>query len=315
VKVSSELSSMSSGASLILQSSFTLLLTCSIWWIYFDDVASTELKELKFAMPTWLLGHLPLQLSIILLGIGIKKAVVYDLDAVLPLKYAMLLTGPLGVALLATAIIDTVTLRKNTELSDAVRVNIRWIAGVSLLLLGAVSQSLTNFWLLGGCLFIALFQVFFDVIYSPYKMDEEELMEAAKPVGLGAHSKSSPSIKTAQLFEPIRKGVPSDFKKDLYFYFVEASWPIVFTAFFLIYLLSNLLFAALYMLSPGSIDGADAMSFADAFFFSVQTMSTIGYGALPFRSDLIKQCGNSDPHWKRSRQRYHGSQGHCFRTV
>jgi inward rectifier potassium channel len=46
------------------------------------------------------------------------------------------------------------------------------------------------------------------------------------------------------------------------------------------YLLANAVFAVLYLASPGSIANAEPGSFADAYFFSVQTMATIGYGAL-----------------------------------
>src|SRR5580658_4179560 len=44
------------------------------------------------------------------------------------------------------------------------------------------------------------------------------------------------------------------------------------------YVVFNLVFAALYLLQPGAIADAAPGSFADAFFFSVQTMATIGYG-------------------------------------
>jgi len=45
------------------------------------------------------------------------------------------------------------------------------------------------------------------------------------------------------------------------------------------YLIANTLFAGLYMLT-GGVDGMRQTSFADAFFFSVQTLSTIGYGGM-----------------------------------
>ena len=47
-----------------------------------------------------------------------------------------------------------------------------------------------------------------------------------------------------------------------------------------IYLAANAIFALFYMEFPGSIAHAEPGSFADAYFFSVQTMATIGYGAL-----------------------------------
>lgn len=47
-----------------------------------------------------------------------------------------------------------------------------------------------------------------------------------------------------------------------------------------LYVAVNALFAGLYLLQPGSIQNARAGSFADAFFFSVQCISTIGFGNL-----------------------------------
>ena len=47
-----------------------------------------------------------------------------------------------------------------------------------------------------------------------------------------------------------------------------------------LYLSVNALFAGLYLLRPGSIQGARPGSVADAFFFSVETIATIGYGVL-----------------------------------
>jgi inward rectifier potassium channel len=50
----------------------------------------------------------------------------------------------------------------------------------------------------------------------------------------------------------------------------------------LVYLAINLLFAGLYVLDPAGIGGAsgEAVSFVEAFFFSVQTLGSIGYGVL-----------------------------------
>jgi len=44
------------------------------------------------------------------------------------------------------------------------------------------------------------------------------------------------------------------------------------------YVAINVVFALLYMVVPGSITNARPGSFLDAFFFSVQTLSTVGYG-------------------------------------
>jgi inward rectifier potassium channel len=67
---------------------------------------------------------------------------------------------------------------------------------------------------------------------------------------------------------------------DLYHHLLTVSWPrlVAFIAFF--YLASNAVFALAYLLGRGSIENARPGSFVDAFFFSVQTMATIGYGKL-----------------------------------
>jgi inward rectifier potassium channel len=46
------------------------------------------------------------------------------------------------------------------------------------------------------------------------------------------------------------------------------------------YVLVNAIFACLYLLQPNSMNGARPGSFEDAFFFSVQTLASIGYGTI-----------------------------------
>src|SRR5579883_908239 len=65
---------------------------------------------------------------------------------------------------------------------------------------------------------------------------------------------------------------------DLYHRLLTMPWPGFFAAIAVAYGLFNIVFAALYLLQPGGVANAHPGSFADAFFFSVQTMATIGYG-------------------------------------
>jgi inward rectifier potassium channel len=78
----------------------------------------------------------------------------------------------------------------------------------------------------------------------------------------------------------VRLGVEREWFGDLYHRILTASWPIFFAVGSMIYVVANFVFAALYLLQPGSITGAHPGSLADAFFFSVQTMATIGYGVM-----------------------------------
>jgi inward rectifier potassium channel len=67
--------------------------------------------------------------------------------------------------------------------------------------------------------------------------------------------------------------------RDLYFALLRWSWPRTISVIASGYLIANALYAVAYEL-VGGVQNAKAGSFADAFFFSVQTMGTIGYGAM-----------------------------------
>ncbi len=67
---------------------------------------------------------------------------------------------------------------------------------------------------------------------------------------------------------------------DLYHLLLVTSWPKLLALLVALYVLGNCVFAVGYLLAGNSIEGGRPGSFADAFFFSVQTMATIGYGHL-----------------------------------
>jgi inward rectifier potassium channel len=67
-------------------------------------------------------------------------------------------------------------------------------------------------------------------------------------------------------------------RTDLYHALLTTGWGVFFALLAAGYVVFNLAFAFLYRLQDGSIFNAKPGSFADAFFFSVQTMATIGYG-------------------------------------
>ena len=72
---------------------------------------------------------------------------------------------------------------------------------------------------------------------------------------------------------------PQDFFGDLYHSLLRASWWVTIGVIAGLVLAVNFTFALLFLWS-GGVSGARAGSFRDAFFFSVQTAGTIGYGAM-----------------------------------
>ncbi|HEU4383155.1 MAG TPA: ion channel [Anaeromyxobacteraceae bacterium] len=68
--------------------------------------------------------------------------------------------------------------------------------------------------------------------------------------------------------------------KDVYHYLLTASWKKLILLVVLAYVGSNAAFGAAYLAMGDVIEGARPGDFWDAFFFSVQTMATIGYGKM-----------------------------------
>jgi inward rectifier potassium channel len=83
----------------------------------------------------------------------------------------------------------------------------------------------------------------------------------------------------------VRLGLPRVHFADLYHSLLTLSWARFFIMIWLSYTVTNSLFALVYLAGGDCIANARPGSFKDAFFFSVQTMATIGYGAMYPRTD------------------------------
>lgn len=68
--------------------------------------------------------------------------------------------------------------------------------------------------------------------------------------------------------------------RDPYHIAISLRWPSFLAVFVVLELGINFLFAALYLAQPGSIANARPGSYSDAFFFSLETLATVGYGAM-----------------------------------
>jgi inward rectifier potassium channel len=73
-------------------------------------------------------------------------------------------------------------------------------------------------------------------------------------------------------------GLRTQFWQDIYYYTMTLSWPVFFAFFALLFISLNLLFASLYLLGDNAIGNLLPNNFLGAFFFSVETLATVGYG-------------------------------------
>ena len=66
--------------------------------------------------------------------------------------------------------------------------------------------------------------------------------------------------------------------QDLFHYFMTVSWTQLFLTFAAFFLIFDVLFGCAYALVPGCIANLNPPGFPGAFFFSVETLATVGYG-------------------------------------
>jgi inward rectifier potassium channel len=76
----------------------------------------------------------------------------------------------------------------------------------------------------------------------------------------------------------ITQGIRAEVLQDLFHFFMKVGWPRLFATIAGFFLGFDLLFGFLYNLVPGCIANLNPPGFAGAFFFSVETLATVGYG-------------------------------------
>jgi inward rectifier potassium channel len=95
---------------------------------------------------------------------------------------------------------------------------------------------------------------------------------ARKPVGRRVVKVGTREIVTEGIVRPIFH--------DLFHHFMTVSWPRLFSTLAAFFLVFDLLFGFLYFLVPGCIANLNPPGFAGDFFFSVETLATVGYGEM-----------------------------------
>src|SRR5580698_3067163 len=78
--------------------------------------------------------------------------------------------------------------------------------------------------------------------------------------------------------EILTEGIRLDVFHDLFHYFMRVSWPRLFATFAVFFLAFDTIFGFAYYFVPGCIANLNPPGFTGAFFFSVETLATVGYG-------------------------------------
>lgn len=95
--------------------------------------------------------------------------------------------------------------------------------------------------------------------------------------------KKTPQIKIGNT-QVSKLGLPRYNWHDVYHLTLTLSWPVFLALICVFFLGVNALFALAYLANDGGIENARPGSFSDAFFFSVETMATVGYGIMSPKS-------------------------------
>jgi inward rectifier potassium channel len=81
-------------------------------------------------------------------------------------------------------------------------------------------------------------------------------------------------------FELRKRGVARFDLRDRYHLLAAASWPAFALTAFVVVVALNVIFALLYALRPGAVQNLATGDVVHAFFFSLETLSTVGYGEM-----------------------------------
>lgn len=76
----------------------------------------------------------------------------------------------------------------------------------------------------------------------------------------------------------LTRGLDSNFWNDAFHNMMSVSWPVFFAGFAFYFLVMNTIFAFFYWLGGDCIANAHQDSMVDLFFFSIETLATVGYG-------------------------------------
>ncbi len=141
-----------------------LVLVGSLWWIYFENIAEHSVNWARGAQ-VWLYMHLPLQLGLVALAVGVYKLVtLHDPEHGLPDEYRLLICGSVALVLITTSIIEYFTVKHKEERPGRPEIFVHLAGAVVALLIGIFGHEMNEIGVITFLALIGIVQVAFDLL-------------------------------------------------------------------------------------------------------------------------------------------------------
>lgn len=140
-----------------------------LWWLYFDDVAESDIKPAHFALYGWIYAHLPLAISLTMFGVAAKKLFLSADKAYADEKYLILFCVSMMLYTLSLALLEYVTSRRHETLSDGIRLSVRLGTALVFLLLALLGGDLSPILFIIIVAVIMMIQIGLELISSRRK--------------------------------------------------------------------------------------------------------------------------------------------------
>lgn len=156
------LSAAGADAPTIATGSLAMIVGFGFWWIYFDLVGRRLPRGGRGTVWTWMLSHLPIQLSIVAAGAAIVSLIEHAHEPVTPGATSLLLGGSTAIGLIALIVTER-------SLEDAVRLEVVYRPLGAVLAVGAAIALLAGWlapapWILAGLMVAILTALWFFVV-------------------------------------------------------------------------------------------------------------------------------------------------------
>jgi low temperature requirement protein LtrA len=152
-----------------------LLLACAVWWIYFEGVGAAERRVPKsedgvMGYRAWLYGHLPLHGGIILMAVGVERAILQPLRPLSGYE-PYLLPGSIGIVMLMLHVFENSSVSREIRKENRKYVIPHYVTTFMIVPIIFLAPILTPLWILVLCFFLSLTHVLLNIRGYPAAME------------------------------------------------------------------------------------------------------------------------------------------------